>query len=287
MSLVTALPEILGNAVVIESRGDRQGRVDVEGYYTAVAPVEFEGERYTLRVQLRKNRRDEAPRLYEVTGFSLEGGSGVDRGPSTPSGQERGSRRALPPSGEVTLVQLINAIKEGEPRFAETATAGPGMTTDAVHQTIADMRLKWGKQAPRVVVVQSVAELPESIQEEAASGDGSPPSGVSHGSTVYMVTDGLRGPEHAQRILAHEAVGHYGLETMLGEEAFAYLLERIQVLKDAGEERITQVANEVRRRYGHLDQVTESAEILAEQGIRHPLLSRPSRPCAASCAAWA
>ena len=231
-------------------------------------------------MRLNKDRRDAAPRLYTVTGFSLEGGSGLDRGASTPPGEEQGGHRALPPSGEVTVAQLINAIKGNDPQFdtgkGAAAPAG-GMDTDGVRQAIANTRLKWGRSAPRVEVVQSVTELPEGIQDAVAEGEGAAPAGASSGATVYLVADNLRGPENTQRILAHEAVGHYGLETMLGEEEFAHLQDRVQVLKDSGEERIADLAAEVHRRYGDLDQATESAEILAvmaERGIRHPLLSR-------------
>lgn len=126
---------------------------------------------------------------------------------------------------------------------------------------------------PPVNVVQSVDELPQSIQRLARQG--AAPQGVAHQGQVFLIADNLRTAEDARKTLAHEAVGHVSMEQMLGEQ-FEAVMERVQRLKESGNRRVNDVAADVRRRYGEdIDPLTESREIvatMAEQGVRAPFM---------------
>lgn len=152
-----------------------------------------------------------------------------------------------------------------------TGQSGKGIDAAKVKQRIARKVLSWEK-GPVVEVVNSVAELPQHIQSQIKARNVQSPHGARDGydGTVYIVAGNLRNLPHADRILAHEAVGHYAMEKMLGDE-FDGVLNKVQYLKET-DPRIKKVAAQVN---GEGDPDIESAEIiakLAEQDIKHPVL---------------
>lgn len=84
-----------------------------------------------------------------------------------------------------------------------------------------------GANAINVRVVNRAAEVPESYEPSInAEGVYYPSKG---GGTIYLVADNLPSIERAQQVLAHEVVGHYGMEALLGAR-FADVLADIERL---------------------------------------------------------
>ncbi len=161
----------------------------------------------------------------------------------------------------------------------QQSPAQAGLSVSAVEKIIAGVILKWGGNAPRVQVVASMADLPAHVQAQADAQEGiGTVQGVHDPETnaIYLVASGLRDRTAVLRTLAHEAVGHYGLEAILGRRLDS-VLERVQWLRKQGDPVIVRLAAAVDAAYGELSPHTQAREIiarLAEEGVRHPLLVR-------------
>ncbi len=86
------------------------------------------------------------------------------------------------------------------------------------------------------------------------------------GRTVYLLHDQLRGPRDAQVAFAHEVVGHFGLNNVLGPEGWAEVLEGYRQLKAQDDPRFADIYKEFEPggRYGHLqNEETEVREFIA------------------------
>ena len=92
-----------------------------------------------------------------------------------------------------------------------------GMARDAVERAVQNIKRTW-TNAPKHVTVQSVRDLPKELREQAER-DGVNPRGVydPDSQVVYLVADNLANPGQAAIVLAHEALGHFGLRVVLGK----------------------------------------------------------------------
>ncbi|MEE9357289.1 hypothetical protein [Candidatus Vondammii sp. HM_W22] len=125
------------------------------------------------------------------------------------------------------------------------------------------------------MVVDTFASLPKYIKEESAGQhvDGAYDPGTGQ---IYLVANAITSKRHALRVLAHEAVGHYSMEAMLGNE-FQGILKKVNLLKRVGGKRINEIAAEVDRRYEGLSEDAAAAEVIAvmaEKGIRNSVMKR-------------
>ena len=102
---------------------------------------------------------------------------------------------------------LINASK-GE----------KGMTKAAVDRAINNIKRTW-TNAPDYETVQSVSDLPKHLRDQAKE-EKVNPRGVydPDDKKVYLVADNLPNDAQAAIVLAHEALGHFGLRVVLGAE---------------------------------------------------------------------
>ncbi len=122
---------------------------------------------------------------------------------------------------------------------------------------------KWVK----VEIVQDVSSLPI---------DNAPSDtrGVLHSGTVYIVADNVTKSD-VQTVLAHEAVGHLGLERLLGNDSFNQLVKQVQSMKKTGNKRVARIVDNLKKNYvdenGNysLDEKQESREILAHLAEKH------------------
>lgn len=81
---------------------------------------------------------------------------------------------------------------------------------------------RWRGDVPDVHVVQSARGLPDAIRRleghETAEGvyllDG----------RVYLVADNLPSMRRAMQVLVHEAIGHHGIEAVVGPEQWAQIV---------------------------------------------------------------
>lgn len=72
-----------------------------------------------------------------------------------------------------------------------------------------------GASRLRVSVVQSVSDIPEGARPSTMAEGAYYPAG--EGGRIYLVADNLPSMERVQQVLAHEVVGHFGVEALLGE----------------------------------------------------------------------
>lgn len=166
--------------------------------------------------------------------------------------------------------------------YGRGATGARGMTVEALNtifapalkQLAADRRLD-------VRVVATHADLPQSIREQQDFD--STVQAAFQGRTAYFVASAIRDRAQARRLFAHEVVGHYGIEGLLGPTLFAELKRQILSLRDRG--KWPQVFAEVSQRYERnadgtfraLDDDTFAAEaiaVFAERNIQTSILQR-------------
>jgi GGDEF domain-containing protein len=87
------------------------------------------------------------------------------------------------------------------------------------------------KDAPKIVVVSTEAELPEAIRERAESFDATGGvDGVYMGAKddrVFLVASRLNSREDVERVILHEVMGHAGLRRILDRATFNSVMDQI------------------------------------------------------------
>ena len=120
--------------------------------------------------------------------------------------------------GEVGSPQGIKASRSR----LTTPVTNTSLPTAQAQAVVRDLQSSWAN-APAVVVVQDLQDprVPQSVREvnarQVAAGAAGAPDGFIHGETVYLVASQMRSPADAARVLLHEALGHYGLRGVFGE----------------------------------------------------------------------
>jgi len=141
-----------------------------------------------------------------------------------------------------------------------------------------------GAHALDVHVVNRTAEVPESYEPSMhAEGVYYPSKG---GGRIYLVADNLRSLDRARQVLAHEVVGHYGMEALLGDR-FADVLadvQRLTAVPDGAElgvqrpgDKYYATLDAVKRDYPEYSSENQAREVLArmaETGVRPHFMQR-------------
>lgn len=99
------------------------------------------------------------------------------------------------------------------------AEKGAKSTKAAVDKFVAGFTKNW-KNAPPIVVVQSVDGLPPNMQAQLLrdrAGD-VPGAFNPNDETVYLIADNIKNPHQVALTIVHESIGHYGLQAILGAE---------------------------------------------------------------------
>ena len=93
-----------------------------------------------------------------------------------------------------------------------------GMTKAAVDRAVNNIKRTW-TNAPDYETVQSVSDLPKHLRDQAKE-EKVNPRGVydPDDKKVYLVADNLPNDAQVAIVLAHEALGHFGLRVTLGAE---------------------------------------------------------------------
>ena len=159
-------------------------------------------------------------------------------------------------------LDAVMAKGDNKPMFSRHAFNGGQQQS-----TVAELK-KYGqnvisrlKRTTPVEIVQSVSDLPAEI------GAPSDVRGVYHQGSVYIVADNVSTFDFNE-VLTHEAVGHAGLEQMLGKGAFKTLVNQINQIKRSNPQ-IKRVLEDIKRAYTNhqgeyvLDDQQEAREILA------------------------
>ncbi len=103
-----------------------------------------------------------------------------------------------------------------KPKYRTAKKGQKGNPKGAVEKYVRDLMAGW-VNAPETKVVQSITELPDYMQEQIRA-DGVNPKGAfdPRTETVYVVADNIVGRTDLIMTVAHEAIGHYGLRSVLG-----------------------------------------------------------------------
>lgn len=125
--------------------------------------------------------------------------------------------------------------------YIEAAPEEVGLTRDAAEQVVQSIKPTWSN-APAHETVQSIADLPQVLREQIQQ-EGVNPRGIFDKATgtVYLVADNLRDQADAAITLAHEALGHNGLQSVLGDQ-FDQTMEDIyrtnKMVRDRADQKI-------------------------------------------------
>ncbi len=161
-------------------------------------------------------------------------------------------------------------------RFSRGDT-GPGLSFDRALQLKSELTAKWGDNAPNVVVVRSAEDFPASAKVDPAYRRA---EGLYNGSpTVWINAGAITNEARFGQVLAHEAIGHYGVEKVVGANEWAQIVDAIDKLASAGggSAALRSVLDSVSKRYGTVDRETfakEAIAVMAERGIRNSFTSR-------------
>ena len=112
-----------------------------------------------------------------------------------------------------------------------------------------------------VEVVQSVSDIPTA----GLNADIDPTARglfIPNSMTSYLVADNLHSKSEARTVFSHEVVGHYGIQSMLGDE-FNSILDEVQDMKANGDPEVVAAAEVVMNREGQLSREQEAEEIIA------------------------
>lgn len=101
--------------------------------------------------------------------------------------------------------------------YVEAAPQERGLDRDLAEQVVQSIKPTW-VNAPEHETVQSIADLPEVLRTQIEE-QGVNPRGIFDKETnkVYLIADNLRDQADAAITLAHESLGHFGLQSVLGD----------------------------------------------------------------------
>ncbi len=145
----------------------------------------------------------------------------------------------------------------------------------------------WGDNAPTIRIVESAEELqraaglPRSVLNDP---DFYRAEGLYRGQpAVYLNVDAIRTPERFAQVLAHEAIGHYGVERVIGKKEWKSITDAItQHERDGtGIADIRKAIEQVKKTQPDIDPkadpenfAKEVIAVMAENGANNGLLRR-------------
>lgn len=186
------------------------------------------------------------------------------------------------------LFQTIEQVPGADGRIALESRGSrvPGVDVAAARRQADEFMGKLpGAAGLRVSVVESVDQIPEGAKPSPLAEGAYYPAG--DGGRIYLVAENLPTAERLQQVLAHEVVGHFGVEAVLGDR-FRDVLADVRRLarapdgahipRDAGPEHQHYATFEaVTARYPDYSAENRAREVLArmaEQGKRPIFLER-------------
>lgn len=263
----------LKEAIALESKSAKQG----SGRRYWSTPWELFArafESYVIdRLSSDQRRNDYLswPQMSEQAAQSMKE-AGLLKGDQYP----RGAERARINEGFDELLAEIRSEEtaEGQVRLFSQPDrpADQGMTAEQVTRVISRVTARWGEGAPRVVVVENAAGLPQHAKADPAHATA---EGFYDSGEVYLVAANLRSASRALQVLAHEVVGHHGIEAITGEAMWADLGRTVERMR--GSERYADLFAQIDRRYPNADpglKLRETIAVMAERGIRNSVVDR-------------
>lgn len=168
-------------------------------------------------------------------------------------------------------------------RFSRPEQPGPRYLTDAdaVRGAVRQVLDGWKGDKPVVRVMASMAEARKRGAALPADAPVDAEGWWDGGSTVYLFTNNLKDVNRALEVLAHEAIGHYGIEGVMGPQAWKTLVADVQRLagRDLAElsPKMRKVMQSAKNRYGNESPEVFAKEFLAtmaEQGVKNSMTAR-------------
>ena len=158
-----------------------------------------------------------------------------------------------------------------EPTIRESRTVG--MQRKALADHIDRIMSGWKQdRVPPVTVVQSAADLPAAVRN--APGFDETVNAAHTPDGIWLVADRIANATRGEVVLAHEVIGHYAVEQIVGD-AWPQLVAQIKALRKSGS--MADLFAELDRRYGAMDDLTmarEAIAVMSERGIRNSILAR-------------
>ena len=181
---------------------------------------------------------------------------------------------ALPSMAEEARAILARGAQSRPEPAARQGWVDTGVLDTAVQRVVG----QWRGDIPTVRVVTLAEELPA----EAKSGRGwETAEGWYDGyGTVYLVANNIPNVNRGLQVLAHEAIGHYGVEAVMGKAQWTQVVGDVAKLRRRADslpaDMKAAMASAVRR-YGNENASTFAREflaILAERGVKSSLTAR-------------
>lgn len=111
------------------------------------------------------------------------------------------------------------------------AAAEPAVSVASAQARADELTAKWVLPFG-VEVVQTWRDLPARAQRGITEQDGHTVEGrYVPGSGVFLVADNLASPDRVAAVVLHEVLGHFGIDTVLGEQRDAFMLDVFEKLK--------------------------------------------------------
>lgn len=178
-----------------------------------------------------------------------DAGPAPGAGPPAITGQQEANlQAAAKPRG----VDRSGSAKK--PLLSVPAAPGRGMTVARIEPLVRPVRERWRRLDIRVV--QSATDLPFSVPlgtEGAYAGDG----------RIWIVADNIPSPSRLYEVLAHEAVGHAGMEETLGPGLFREAVNAVRGMERAGNVLVRELGAIVDARQPGLAPEARAKEIIA------------------------
>jgi hypothetical protein len=149
-----------------------------------------------------------------------------------------------------------------------------GVAPDALAALVARWTANWTGDAPAVVTLATADGQPDAAKAargwQTAEGYYDDASG-----TVYLVASNLRDTARAKEVLAHEAIGHYGIEAITSPALWQEISATVRRMRESGKH--AALFAEIGRRYVGANDgifIREAVAVMAEKGIRNSVMDR-------------
>ena len=99
--------------------------------------------------------------------------------------------------------------------YRASAPVVKGLRASQLQRALQERIARW-RNAPEVRVVQSVDELPPRLRQRVQRDGAEGVEGIFDNGAVYLVADNIGSYQHGGFVLAHEVLGHAGLQGLFG-----------------------------------------------------------------------
>ncbi|MFT4255995.1 MAG: hypothetical protein QM599_03420 [Pseudoxanthomonas sp.] len=184
----------------------------------------------------------------------------------------------LPPASSTDKVST--EVSTRNPQKSDAPPAG--LSLDRAHRLTQRLTRGWGTDAPRVVLVRNADELQQAAGLPAGTQAGERTEGTYQGKrAVFLNIGAIESPQRFRQVLAHEALGHYGMERVVGKAEWKAIGDAIgrHVRDGTGGKEVREAIDHLRRSQPEALQSPDRAArevlaVMAERGNRNGLIMR-------------